>query len=49
MQAEQNLIALVLRGPEAVDDSGTAQSAGSLFSSEMLRTLSEAESGKRGA
>jgi len=49
MQAEQSLIALVLRGPETVDDSGTAQSTGSLFSSEMLRTLSEAESGKRGA
>jgi hypothetical protein len=50
MQAEQSLVALVLRGPESADDTGLAtQSASSLFSSEMLRTLSEAETRKSGA
>jgi hypothetical protein len=50
MQAEQSLVALVLRGPESADDTGlAAQSATSLFSSEMLRTLSEAETRKSGA
>jgi hypothetical protein len=50
LQAEQSLVALVLRGPESVDDAGlTAQSAGSLFSTEMLRTLSEADTRKSGA
>ena len=50
MQAEQSLVALVLRGPESQDDIGVAtQGATSLFSSEMLRTLSEAETGKSGA
>jgi hypothetical protein len=48
MQAEQSLIALVLRGPESQDDVA-AQSATSLFSSEMLRTLSEAGTRKSGA
>ena len=43
-------VALVLRGPESQDDIGVAtQGATSLFSSEMLRTLSEAETGKSGA
>lgn len=50
MQAEQSLVALVLRGPQSQDDAGlAAQSATSLFSSEMLRTLSEAEARKSGA
>jgi hypothetical protein len=48
MQAEQSLIALVLRGPESQDDAA-ARSATSLFSSEMLRTLSEAGTRKSGA
>jgi hypothetical protein len=46
-QEEQALVALVLRGPEGADDAGAAlQSANSLFSTEMLRTLSEAEDRK---
>jgi hypothetical protein len=46
-QEEQALVALVLRRPEGADDAGTAlQSANSLFSTEMLRTLSEAEDRK---
>jgi hypothetical protein len=50
MQAEQSLVAMVLRGPEGADDAGmAAQTASSLFSTEMLRTLSEAETGKSGA
>ncbi len=41
---------MVLRGPESTDDAGmAAQSASSLFSTEMLRTLSEAETSKSGA
>jgi hypothetical protein len=53
MQAEQSLVALVLRGPESQDDlamanQSVAQTATSLFSSEMLRTLSEARTGKSG-
>jgi hypothetical protein len=49
MQAEQSLVALVLRGPESQDDTGLAiQTATSLFSTEMLRTLSEAETRKAG-
>ena len=49
MQAEQSLVALVLRGPESQDDAGlAAQSATSLFSTEMLRTLSEATTRKSG-
>jgi hypothetical protein len=50
MQAEQSLVALVLRGPETQDDMGAAaQSATSLFSTEMLRTLSDAATRKSGA
>jgi hypothetical protein len=51
MEAEQSLVALVLRGPESTDDdvSMASQTASSLFSSEMLRTLSEAATGKSGA
>jgi hypothetical protein len=50
LQAEQSLIAMVLRGPEGADDAGlAAQTTNSLFSTEMLRTLSEAETGKSGA
>lgn len=50
MQAEQSLVAMVLRGPESSDDTGmAAQTATSFFSTEMLRTLSEAETGKTGA
>jgi hypothetical protein len=44
MQAEQSLIAMVLRGPEgAADDDMTAQTTGSLFSTEMLRALQAGE------
>ena len=50
MQAEQSLVAMVLRGPEDTDDAGMAtQTASSFFSTEMLRTLSEAETPKSGA
>src|SRR6185437_2740571 len=59
MQAEQSLVALVLRGPEGAGDIGAgtqgaatlsvAQAATSLFSTEMLRTLSEAGTRKSGA
>jgi hypothetical protein len=51
MEAEQSLVALVLRGPEGSDDDvGMAsQTASSLFSTEMLRTLSEAANRKSGA
>jgi hypothetical protein len=42
-QAEQEMVDLVLRGPENSDDVGmSVQTANSLFSSEMLRALSEA-------
>jgi len=45
LQAEQEMVNLVLRGPESVDDVGlSVQTANSLFSSEMLRALSEARS-----
>jgi hypothetical protein len=44
LQAEREIVAMVLRGPEATDDVGAAmQPVSSLFSTEMLRTLSEAE------
>ncbi len=51
MEAEQSLVALVLRGPESSDDDvGMAsQTASSLFSTEMLRTFSEADTHKSGA
>ena len=50
LQEEQALVALVLRGPESADDAGMAlQTANSLFSTEMLRTLAEAETRKSGA
>lgn len=43
-QVENEVVAMVLRGPETTDDVGAAmQPVNSLFSSEMLRTLSEAE------
>jgi hypothetical protein len=44
MQAEQSLIAMVLRGPEgAADDDMAAQTTSSLFSTEMLRALQAGE------
>jgi hypothetical protein len=47
VREEESLVALVLRGPESVDDAGLAvQSANSLFSNEMLRALSEGDPGK---
>jgi hypothetical protein len=50
LNEEQTLVALVLRGPESADDTGMGlQAANSLFSTEMLRTLSEAETRKSGA
>src|SRR5579863_385663 len=43
-QVEAAVVDLVLRGPEAADDAGmTVKSANSLFSTEMLRAMSEAE------
>jgi len=43
LQAEQEMVNMVLRGPESADDMGeSVQAANSLFSSEMLRALSEA-------
>jgi hypothetical protein len=45
LQAEQTMVNMVLRGPESADDVGeSVQAANSLFSSEMLRALSEARS-----
>jgi hypothetical protein len=45
LREEENLVALVLRGPESTDDVGmSAQPINSLFSTEMLRALSEADS-----
>ncbi|MGH6958301.1 MAG: transglycosylase SLT domain-containing protein [Caulobacteraceae bacterium] len=42
LREESSLIDLVLRGPKSADDASLAQqSAGGLFSTEMLRTLSE--------
>ncbi|HEY3800205.1 MAG TPA: transglycosylase SLT domain-containing protein [Caulobacteraceae bacterium] len=42
LQEEQSLVAMVLRGPEANDDTGMAsQTVSSLFSSEMLRALAQ--------
>ena len=41
LQQEQALTDLLLRGPESPGDSGSGL-AGSMFSSEMLRVLSEA-------
>jgi hypothetical protein len=44
LEAESQIMAMVLRGPESTDDVGAAlQPVNSLFSSEMLRTLSEAK------
>lgn len=47
LEQEQALVALVLRGPDSGSDGGfSLQAAGSLFSTEMLRTLAEAEDRK---
>lgn len=43
-RAEQMAVAMVLRGPESVDDAGaTLQAASGMFSTEMLRALSAGE------
>ncbi|HUO13216.1 MAG TPA: transglycosylase SLT domain-containing protein [Caulobacteraceae bacterium] len=45
-RAEQMAMAMVLRGPESVDDVGmTVQATNNLFSTEMLRALSVADKG----
>jgi hypothetical protein len=44
LSEEQAVVAMILRGPQGADDVGlSVQTANSLFSSEMLRALSEAE------
>jgi hypothetical protein len=44
LRTEQSMVQLILRGPERADGGGLGGGAvGSLFSSEMLRALSEAE------
>jgi hypothetical protein len=44
LNEEQAVVAMILRGPEGADDVGlTVQTTNSLFSTEMLRALSEAE------
>jgi hypothetical protein len=45
---EQAVVAMILRGPEGADDVGlSVQTTNSLFSNEMLRALSEAETSRR--
>ena len=46
---EQAVVAMILRGPASADDVGlSVQTTNSLFSTEMLRALSEAETSRRG-
>jgi hypothetical protein len=48
LQQQQEMVDLILRGPEPADDMGlSVQTANSLFSSEMLRALSLASSKTR--
>jgi hypothetical protein len=48
LQQQQEMVDLILRGPEATDDVGlSVQTANSLFSTEMLRALSQANSKNR--
>jgi hypothetical protein len=48
LQQQQEMVDLILRGPEPADDVGLSlQSANSLFSTEMLRALSQASSKNR--
>jgi len=48
LEQEQNMVNLILRGPESSDDVGlSTQSANSLFSTEMLRALSQASGRNR--
>ncbi|MBS0412720.1 MAG: hypothetical protein JSR86_22580, partial [Proteobacteria bacterium] len=47
----REVVDLILRGPQSVDDVGasaTTRAAGAMFSSEMLRVLSEARHGDKG-
>ena len=49
--AQREMVDLILRGPQSVDDVGasaTTRAAGAMFSSEMLRVLSEARHGDKG-
>jgi Transglycosylase SLT domain len=48
LEQEQDMVNLILRGPEPTDDVGlSVQSANNMFSSEMLRALSQASSKNR--
>ena len=48
LQQQQEMVDLILRGPEPADDVGLSlQSANSLFSTEMLRALSQASNKTR--
>ena len=48
LQQQQEMVDLILRGPEPTDDVGlSVQTANSLFSTEMLRALSQASSKNR--
>ncbi len=49
--AQREVVDLILRGPQSADDVGasaTTRAAGAMFSTEMLRVLSEAHGGKGG-
>jgi hypothetical protein len=47
-QQQQEMVNLILRGPETTDDVGlSVQTANSLFSTEMLRALSQANKGRQ--
>jgi len=48
LQQQQEMVDLILRGPESTDDVGlSVQTANSLFSTEMLRALSQANTKNR--
>jgi len=48
-EQEQDMVNLILRGPESSDDVGlSTQSANSMFSTEMLRALSQASRNRQG-
>ena len=48
LQQQQEMVDLILRGPESTDDVGlSVQTANSLFSTEMLRALSQANTRNR--
>ena len=48
LQQQQEMVNLILRGPETTDDVGlSVQTANSMFSTEMLRALSQANKGRQ--